>query len=322
MMDADRRKAFLAERRTGLGGSDAAGACSQSKWKTPYDIYSDKLGLSDDVETDAMRRGTLLEPVVRQMYADQYGVQVATPPNMFLSNEFPWALAHLDGVVVGNPIGVECKTARDRREWGDPGTDDVPPDYLFQVQHYMAVTKLPVFHIAVLFGTDFEFAVYEVESDPEFQGLMMECERELWDRILRREPPDPENASDVAKRWPISRPVSIAATSETLDIIGSIAAIKEKIKQLEQVCELHEAEIKSLMQDAEALTFGDEVVCTWKTASGAKRFDKDRFAKEHADLYAKYLVQSASSRRFLLKGTKACVEIAKVTSAVTGKLSQ
>jgi len=56
------------------------------------------------------------------------------------------------GTITDSGRLVEIKTARSADGWGEAGTDEVPQEYLIQVQHYLAVTALPVADVAVLFG--------------------------------------------------------------------------------------------------------------------------------------------------------------------------
>ena len=48
-------------------------------------------------------------------------------------------IANVDRLIVGENAGLECKTtsAYNAKEWDG---DEVPAQYILQVQHYMAVT--------------------------------------------------------------------------------------------------------------------------------------------------------------------------------------
>lgn len=314
MSDDPKRAEWLEERQTGIGGSDAAGACGQSQWDTRLDIYMSKVGYLDDMgrgrneETFDMRRGTLMEPVVLQMYTDETGKVVWKPDSPHVSQQYPFVRANLDGITLDGKIGIEAKTSRSRKGWGDPWSADVPLEYLFQVQHNMVAAGLDVFHVPVLFG-NFEFAIYEVEADPEFQELMLEEEARFWAMVEARTPPDPVTDADVSKRWPISKPIGRKATQADLEIGGQLLAIRDYAKKLDSLKKSLEAELKRSMEDVEALESGDEIVCTWKTAKGATRFDAKKFQKEQPELYEQYSYRSASSRRFLLKEKAKCLEI-------------
>ena len=64
--------------------------------------------------------------------------------------QYPFMIANVDRLVVGQSAGLECKTA------GYYSTDDwamgVPEYYIPQVQHYMAVTGYIAWYVAVLIG--------------------------------------------------------------------------------------------------------------------------------------------------------------------------
>ena len=306
------RQKWLDERRTGIGGSDAAAVVGLSPWRTPLEVYLDKIGeLPDSAENEDMRRGTLLEPVVRQLYADATGRKVLIPDNIIRNVDYPWALVNLDGISIGPTgyqRGLECKTARNKAGWGEPGSADIPMVYLLQVQHGMAVAKLSVFDVAVFFG-DFDFAIYEVEADAELIGLLMEREAAFWRMVKSRTVPDPVSVADVKLRWPRSLPLTyVTASPADLHSAAILMFVKRHIAALEAIEETAKAALQATIKDAESLTFMDETVATWKSAKGGTRFDAKRFQAEHPDLYAQYLTEAAGARRFLLKEKCQCLQ--------------
>ena len=126
MQTNEQREAFLAERMKGIGGSDVAAILGLSKWSTPYDVWQSKLGLADPTpDNDAMKWGRLLEPVVRQAYAERTGLAVAVPSDPLVMPGYDFARANLDGIREDGRI-VEIKTARYADGWGDEGSDEVP----------------------------------------------------------------------------------------------------------------------------------------------------------------------------------------------------
>lgn len=304
---------WLEARRRGIGGSDAAAVVGLSPWRTALEVYLDKIGQGESSESPEMRRGTLLEPVVRQMYADETGRTVHTPTSMFTNPRLPFALANLDGLASGE-ILLECKTSRLRTGWGEPGTAEIPLVYLCQVQHCLMVAELPRADVAVLFG-DFEFAIYPVDADAEFQSLLCEHEAAFWELVQKRIPPEPVNGEDIKRRWPRNIVAAIAASAQDLAVARVLADVKAGIKTLEAIKDQAEASLKASIKDAEGLHVGGEPICTWKSAKGSARFDSKRFQAEHPELYEQYLTESAPSRRFLLKGNAKCLD--RVPSTVS-----
>ena len=64
-MTNEQRALWLEGRRTGIGGSDVAAVLGLNPWKTPLDVWNDKLGLSEDKGmTEPAYWGTVLEDTV------------------------------------------------------------------------------------------------------------------------------------------------------------------------------------------------------------------------------------------------------------------
>lgn len=301
-MTPKERAAWLAERRTGIGGSDAAAVCGVSRWATPLDVYLDKLGERDDNQTTEMRRGSLLEPVVRQMYADETGLQVRVPRGIRRSKKHAFMLANLDGEVVGPEERlVEIKTASSDAEWGDPGTDDIPVEYQFQVQHYLAVTGHHRADVAVLFGNRFTFAIYQVAADQELQQMIIEAEAELWDRVQRKDPPEPVTLEDCRRRFPRARKGEMIATADLSRACQELQEAKLQAEHWTEIADKAKALIQAGMGEYEILKAGDRVLATWKSAKDGVKFDEKAFAAEHPDLHKQFLKPKPGNRTFLLK---------------------
>lgn len=292
-------------RRRGIGGSDAPAVAGLSSWKTPLEIYLDKIGESVNEESPDMRRGTLLEPAVRQMYCDATGLEVIQPNEFIRNPDYPFAFVNLDGIAGNNRL-LECKTSRNRAGWGEPGSDEIPIAYMAQVQHGLAVARLDVADVAVLFG-DFDFAIFTIEPDREFQELLFECEARFWERVIKRIPPDPASANDIKLRWPTAMLDSREASEESIVVASCLNAVKRQIKLLEGIQVRAETYLKAQIEDSEGLSLKGDVIATWKNAKGATRFDAKRFQAEQPAFYKQYLNESPSSRRFLLKGGAKCL---------------
>ena len=66
-----------ADRRAGLGASDAPAALGLSPWKTPLELFLEKTGRAAPVEEKlSMRIGRALEPVVLRAFVDETGLAV------------------------------------------------------------------------------------------------------------------------------------------------------------------------------------------------------------------------------------------------------
>jgi putative phage-type endonuclease len=240
---ADDRATFLANRLTGLGGSDAAVALGVSPWRTPLELYLEKRGEIPPIdETEPMRWGKLLEPVIRQRYSDMTGRTVRVPPFMrHPKHEF--ITAHPDGITDDMRL-FEAKTARSADGWGEQGSDQIPQYYLLQVQHYMLVTATPVSDVAVLIGGS-DFRTYEVPADVELQEMIVEGEAAFWRRVQEGNPPEPDFGAPTAislirRMYPGTNGQTMSATSlhsawrtvmeESTDLAARYSAMADNAK--------------------------------------------------------------------------------------------
>jgi putative phage-type endonuclease len=296
------RQDWLDARKAGIGGSDVAGILGLSKWKTPYSVWLDKTGQAADTEdNEAMKWGRLLEAPIRQEYAERTGRVVLMPDEMLRHPRHDFMLANLDGMTDDGRV-VEIKTARAATGWGEAGSDQVPQDYMFQVQHYMAVTGFKVADIAVLIGGS-DFRLYEVPADAELQDMMIDAEADFWRRVQENDPPEPVSYADALARWGrASRADRAMADADALAAIDQLRAIKAKMLALERDEEQARAVIMRTMGECDTLVASDgRPLATWKAQAGANRFDATTFKVQYPELHAKFIKQGEPTRRFLLK---------------------
>jgi len=298
---------WLNERRKGIGGSDAAAICGLSPYRTPLQVWQDKRGLSGVIpENEAMEWGKRLEPIIRQKYSDTTGreVKIMSPDEPIIHHpKYSFMFANIDGFTDDQRV-VEIKTAKYPTDWGEPGSDEIPLVYMFQVQHYMTITAFPVADVAVLIGGN-DFRIYEVPADKELQEMLIDKELAFWKMVQEAIPPEPINYEDVLRRFRKSKAATVTADS---NILAAVMALREVRAQIDER-ELHEEQIKtdilSFMKESDTLIDVDgSVIATWKTSSLINRIDLKMLQKEQPEIYAKYLKPSDGIRKFLIKKEK------------------
>jgi len=303
-MGTDRER-WLEERRTGIGGSDVAAILGISPWKTPLQVYEEKLGLAPATEeNEAMKWGTLLEPIVMAEFSRRTGKTVIPGGTQIIRHrDMPWMTCTPDGLISGREAdeGLECKTARSAHGWGEPEGDDVPPIYLCQVTQCMIVTGRPVWWVAVLIGGS-DFRIRRVELDAVLANEIIQSCADFWrHHIEKRIPPAAQSAEEARRKWPT--PIAGAVAQASQDIIEAarrLATLKAEAKTIEEHIEAEQSRIMDAMGTAEALKNGNQLIATWK-ASETNRLDTKALKAAHP-LVAKQFTKTTVSRRFLLKG--------------------
>ena len=318
------RAEWLAQRRTGIGGSDVAAILGLSKYKSPLDVYKDKIGETPDGEqSQAAYWGTKLEDVVAREF------QV----NRQLSRE-GWMHANIDRAVVNHAISgtvriqdeakqaetgrllttdaiLECKTASSyiADQWGPSQEAEIvngnvvsehkiPIYYETQVQWYLGVTGAKICYVAALLGGQ-DFRIYRVERDDEVIAALQEQCRTFWfEHVQKQVPPEPHTAEEVQKLFAKDNGEMIEATNEVAACIGELRNLVEQVKALEAEQKVVKDRICAALGEKTGFLIAGEKACTFK-AQKSTRFDTTRFKKEQPETYASY-VKSSEIRVFRL----------------------
>lgn len=283
------RKDWLARRRKGIGGSDAAAILGLSPWRTEMDVWLDKMEMGHETVDPArdffLDLGTQLEPVIARLYERETGRKTMLPlPQIWQHPEHEMLIGSPDRFVQGELRGVELKSESDYSDnFGEPGTDEIPDHYLIQCAHYMMVTKFPKWDLALLHAGS-RFAIYTVERDEQMENELREKLVAWWnEHIVGRKPP----AIDGSKSWrdflhykfPLNI-VPIEYIDERLaPLIQQLGAVKAAEKFYSDNKDKIENQLKSIIQDRDGLSsrFGK---VTWKKTKDAQHLEFERAFRE------------------------------------------
>lgn len=278
-MDAGKNH-WLTERQTGLGGTDGAAILGLSKYSGPYDVWCQKKGfVPPKAETAAMRWGTILESVVAEAYAERTGKKVWNPATLMRHPQHDFIIGTPDRLILDEKRGLECKTSGQHMadHWGPEGTDEVPAHYLVQCAHYMALTNLPVWDLAVLIGGN-DFRIYTIHRDEDFEKQYIAALVEWWQRhIIDGHQPEITGeisvADTLAARFPREQTgISLDADASINADLHKLAETKEQIKELEETERLLSNKIKASMGEADSM-IGDGIKATWKAPKQTIKVD-------------------------------------------------
>lgn len=182
----------LALRRTGITATDVPAVLGLSPWRSPFDVWAEKLGKAPPVEeNEDMQRGTFLEDGARSWYAHRTGATVAVPGTVVHPRD-SLIIATPDGVALldGDVRGLELKMPSTARGWGEPGTDAVPDYYVPQAAWQLAAMAEWTDTVDVFAVLEGKPRLYHVRRDVELEGLLVEEMRRFWrDHVLTGRPP-------------------------------------------------------------------------------------------------------------------------------------
>lgn len=189
-----------------LGGSDAAAVAGVHPNKTPLDVFRRVVLGHVEPETAVMRRGNLMEPVIREMARVELGLDLLGPRRL-RDPKRDFLRASLDDVAKGadSEEVVEYKSVSPwaADSYGTDG-DAVPQHHLCQVQFYMGMSGLPRARLIALIGVD-DLRQFTLTADAELQGMLFEAvEKFHRDHVLTGRPP-PLDGSESCSEWLTSR---------------------------------------------------------------------------------------------------------------------
>ncbi|PUE33086.1 hypothetical protein B9Z35_06080 [Limnohabitans sp. Jir61] len=306
-------------RHQGIGGSDVAALLGMSPYKTPLELWAEKVGHPGVAEKDELhlRFGKYLEPFVVEEFEKQTGFKAVEHSDAVFHAEHHFMYGHIDrfvvneawepAVVEGSVVAkslLECKTASaySKDEWGPAGTDQVPRAYLLQCIWYMAITGCSTAHIAVLIGNA-DFRTYQINRDEKLEALVIEQAKRFWyEHVIAGVPPKPKNVDDVKMLYPAEKPDhSVEATPDLLASLNQLRQTQEESKLLDAKTETIKTQIMNAMADAEKLTFNGQLLATWKSAKPTNRIDTNVLKKQFPDIASQCMVTAPAQRRFLMK---------------------
>lgn len=297
------RKEWLMERTKGIGGSDASAILGFNPWKSAFELYIDKTsGRIEEIDNDAIHWGNVLEDVVAEEFTRLTGKKVRRRNVTFHHPEHNFMIANIDRDVVGEKALLECKTTNAFNADAWEG-EHIPPAYICQLQHYMAVLDYEKAYIAVLIGGQ-KFVWKEVERDDEFIEMMIEYEKNFWEEhVLKEIPPEidgTKSASELLnKMYPEDNGETVMLKSDEAEtLIGAIESIKSEVKEKQQLQKEYENKLKLMIGEAQT-GVTPKFQVNLKTIK-SNRLDNKALKKELPDIAEKYTKQT-TSRRLTIK---------------------
>lgn len=287
---------WLVERSHGIGGSDIAAVLGLSKYRTPRDVWLDKTGRSQSSMNEAMDWGHRLEPVVLGRFAEQHGEVETYPllPGIHTHRSVPVAKASLDGMLrlpdgTGQP--VDAKTSR-------YGWDELPPDYVIQLQWQMGITETTHGWVAALIGGS-SYTEYSIPFQKELFEDALEFAQRFWrDHVLTDVEPDPTRDDDLNT---VFHPEAGLQVDIPESLWKAYRVARDSESGATKWRKMVEDDLKLMIGDATEVTVNGELVATWRARKGSVTVDRKQLETEWPDAFAAVSKQGEGTRTWLVK---------------------
>lgn len=287
-------------RRT-VGGSDAAAACGIDPYRSQVAAWLELTGRVKREPSEAMRWGTLIEPLVyRALEDDGYDLMPA-PAEGFRDHDRPWLTGHPDGfVALDGAMGVlEVKTAGawQRGKWDEA----IPVHYVAQTQIYLHLTGCDLALVACLIAGQ-TLEVRTLHRDERSIGLMLDLMETFWGYVQRDQPPPPDGSASAREAllslYPRSRPASkYRLSADEFRALQELRARKEQARVIADQIAALENGLRAAMGDNEvAISPHDTPEITYRTVESS-RLDVAALKDALPTIYREYL-RTTTTRRF------------------------
>lgn len=179
-------QSWLDKRKQYIGASDAPAVMKVSPWKTPFQLWEEKVGLRKEPgDNTAMKYGREMEEPARQAY-ERYTNNLVTPEVIF-HPQIKYMMASLDGLSLNGDIILEIKNANEEdHALAEEGK--IPEKYIPQLQHQLDCLPGSVLHYWSF--RKGKGALVEVSRDEEYVKNLVLEEGCFWDKVLQFESPE------------------------------------------------------------------------------------------------------------------------------------
>ena len=176
-----RSQEWLALRETMLTASDAATAVGDNPYETPEGLYIKKVGGRKFSGNAATERGTILEPIARDLYDARFNKK-SHEIGLVQHPVYPWLGGSADGITeCGRLIEIKCPLTRKI-------DNKIPKHYIAQIQLNMEILNLDecdfIQYRPAEGDAPEEFVVTNVKRDKEWFARNLPIMKQFWDRVI------------------------------------------------------------------------------------------------------------------------------------------
>lgn len=215
---------WLQWRKGGIGSSEASTLMNLNPWQNIDQLWLSKLDEIDEQKDNwAMKRGRMLEPMVRQKYIKESGIIVLSL--IAEHNEHDFIRASFDGINLETCTMIEIKCPG-HKDHAEAVKDCVPAKYYPQLQWQLMVSGYE--HAQYVSYRENDFRVVTVKKDKELQQTLLDKAMWFWDLVKTKTPPSDPLSSDVEDLF--KEYASLKAQANLID--DEIEYLKNQIKEV------------------------------------------------------------------------------------------
>lgn len=266
----------MPDRRGFIGSSDIAAIIGLSPFRTAYEVWEEKVAETwEESDNPVLRRGRRAEPFLLETLKSEFDVWVIDANQRAAHPKYPFLEAESDFIYVidSNLVG-ECPSGDsptaamvpyggdamignavantghgeiksvgfNRGNWGEAGSQEVPPYYLAQAMFALACNGYPETTLWGCFSFD-DIRPYRFEYDAEAGEALVQAAVNFWqNHVLPKVPPATKTVEDCKKVLARFAGFTWEATEAALDAAFRLRDYKRAIKESEALAATAEKE--------------------------------------------------------------------------------
>lgn len=256
----ENREDWLNFRKGKIGASDAPIILGKSPYKTPLQLWREKLGLEKGYETDAMRRGIDMEKTALRAYCEY--LDIIMEPTVVEHPLYDWMIASLDGAdkSLNRIVEIKCPGPRDH---GLAKQGKIPEHYQIQMQAQMAVTGLESADYWSFDGKEGVLITLKRDDDL-IANQMIPALQEFYNCLATLIPPTGSDRDHI--------PMD---SDEWITLARQYTSLREKIKELDAQADIIKEQLISMSNAQPAKGGGVTVSKSSMTSYDMKAIERD-----------------------------------------------
>jgi putative phage-type endonuclease len=280
VVDTDDEDEWLSHRHTGLGASEIGGVLGLpgvAHRSSPLKVFLEKSGALDPEDlsdVEAIEWGHIMEPVIAAQYAAKTGRHIERGRSgrfqVLRSVEHPWALCSLDYWTAENdnsprrPLEIKNVSAFMAEDWLNG-----PPDYYqAQIQQQLLITGASKATSALCLGGN-RLLWCDVPRDEEMIRKIVYHGSRFWQRLIDRNPPDPDESEAtkqaLSRLYPRDNGAVVVMPAVLLDTVYDWRRLKDEKSELEKKIRHAESQLKATLGEAERGLWPSGEAVSWRT---------------------------------------------------------
>lgn len=298
----DNNADWLAGRQGKIGGSTIAALLGLDKYRTPLQVYYDLTGVSAEQEENKYTiAGHRLEKVVVEYFAEATGAMIVSGSEAdvtYVHPQYDYLIGSPDREYTtadGREAILECKTT----QYEVDTESQLFQKWYCQLQWYLMITGCRQGAIAWLSrGVDFGYR--EIEANDQVQSVLLSSAVEFWEQhIVPRVEPDPQNISDLMKRYRNPTGLEGACDENLYRSIMELKEAKAHLKTEEEKVKALEEYVKLRIGANETMTYHGVEIASFRFRE-TPRVDTKALKEQYPEVYQSVL-RNTTNRTLRIK---------------------